>query len=161
MPAGVLEASTCGGGHDQALPVLHDAQRAAPGHDPYRLGVDGGLAGVGGEHPALGLGDDLRGDQDDVAVGQRGGGGRDQLGEVVALADLGQPGDGPDLEGGCGAHARTSSARASASRAMAAVASRSVIISGTARQRMPAASTSATAPVSALSTSQPSSSPEP
>ena len=41
----------------------------------------------------------------------------------------------------------------------AAAASRSVIISGTARQRIPAASTSSTAPASTVSTSQPSSSP--
>lgn len=152
-----------GGGHDQALPVLDDAQGAAPGHHPHGLRVDRGLPVGGLDDPALRLGDDLRGDQEDVAVGEVGCGGRDQLGQVVARADLGQAGEGPDPEGGVSlAHAvRTSSARASASRAIPAAASTSVIISGTARQRMPAASTRSTLAASTVSTSQPSSSPEP
>jgi hypothetical protein len=56
---------------------------------------------------------------------------------------------------------RTSSASASASRAIRAVASRSDINSGTARHRMPAAPTRSTADASTVSTSQPSRSPEP
>lgn len=99
-----------GGGHHQALPVLDDAQRAAPGHHPYRLRVDRGLAVGRGEDPPLGLAHDLGGDQQDVAVREIRRGGGHQGGEVVAGADLRQPGHGPDLE----PHARTSSARASA-----------------------------------------------
>lgn len=152
-----------GRGHHQALPVLDDAQGAAPGHHPYGLRVDRGLPVGGLDDPALGLGDDLRGDQQDVAVEEVGRGGRDQLGQVVAGTDLGQAGEGPDPVGGVRlAHAvRTSSARASASPAIRAVASTSLIISGTARQRMPAASTRSTLAASTVSTSQPSSSPEP
>lgn len=202
-----------GGGQDQPLPVLHDPQRPAPGHDPHGLGVYGGLAVGGPEDPALGLGNDLRGDEHDVPVDQAGLGRGDQLGEIVTGPNLGNPAQRPDPKRGCttgsrsttrsprptvtsdrptvasprttatsprptvashrttvtdasraaprAAHARTSSARSNACRAISAVASTSVIISGTARQRIPAASTSPTAPASTVSTSQPSSSPEP
>lgn len=195
VPVGVFEASTPHGGHDQPLPVLHDPQRPAPGHDPYGLGVYGGLAVGGLDDPALGLGNDLRGDEQDVPVDQSGLGRGDQLGEIVTGPHLGNPAQRPDPErgrtagsrstarspgttvtsprptvtgraptvtdAGRAAHARTSSARSNACRAISAVASTSVIISGTARQRIPAASTSPTAPASTVSTSQPSSSPEP
>ncbi len=148
-----------GRGHDQALPVLDDPQRAPARDDPYGLGVYRLLAGVGPDDPALRLGDDLRGDQQDVPVAQARLCVGDEAGQVVAGPDLRDPGDGPYLVRG---HAhREASARASASRAIAAAAARSVIISGTARQAMPAASTSATASASAVSTSQPSRRPAP
>lgn len=154
-----------GGGHDQPLPVLHDPQGPAPRHDPYGLGVDRGLP-VGRLHdPPLRLGHDLRGDEQHVPVDEPGLGRGDQLGQIVPGRHLGHPGHRPDpvpLHRRHLAHtARTSSASASASRAIRAVASVSVIISGTARQRIPAASTSATAAASTVSTSQPSRSPEP
>lgn len=163
---GGVHPSRC---HHQALPVLHDPQGAAPGHHPHRLPVDRRLAIGGLDHPALGLADDLRGHQQHVAVGelrQAVGGSRrgDQLDEIIAGLHLGHSRQRPHPVSGhpLGAvHARTSSAMASASRTIAAVASRSVIISGTARQRIPAASTPSTASASTESTSQPSSSPEP
>lgn len=153
-----------GRGHDQPLPVLDDPQRPAPGHHPDRLGVDRGLPVVRPDDPPLRLGHDLRRDQQHVPVGEPRLGGGDQLGQVVPVPHLGQPGHGPDpvtaLQGP--AHApRTSSASRNASRAICVVASRSLIISGTARQRIPAASTRSTASASTVSTSQPSSSPEP
>lgn len=164
-PGGSVRGVDPGGGHDQALPVLHDPQRAAPRHHPYRLGVDRRLPVGGLDDPALRLGDDLRGDEQYVTVGETGLGGGDQLGEIVPGPHLGHPGQGPHPEGGRGvrsrAHARTSSASANACRAISAVAATSVIISGTERQGIPADSTSATAPASTVSTSQPSSSPEP
>ncbi len=155
-----------GGRHDQPQPVFDDAQRPPAGDEPYRLRVDRGLAVLGREDPPLRLADDLRGDDEDVAVGEprlpvgrdRG---RDDLDEVVAGPHLGNPGHGPDAIAGNAAHARTSSASASAVRAIAAVASTSVIISGTARHRIPAASTSATASASTESTSHPSSRSDP
>lgn len=133
----------------------------------YGLRVYGVLARVRRHDPALGLGDDLRGDQQDVPVPQVGRGHRDQFRQVVARPDLGYALDGPYLVGGNGRGGgvrvghREASASSSAARAISAVASRSVIISGTARQEIPAASTSATASASAVSTSQPSSSPVP
>lgn len=147
-----------GGGHHQALLVLDDPEGAAPRHHPYRLRVDRRLAVLGLHDAALGLRDDLGGDEDDIAVRQLRRRPGDQLREIVAGLHLGQPGYGPDA---VGRHTRTSSARASASRAIAAVVSGSVIISGTARQRMPASSTLATDAASTVSTSQPSSRPEP
>ncbi len=157
--------------HDQALTVLDDAQRAASGHHPHRLRVDRGLPVGGLDDAALGLGHDLGRDEQHVSVGQPGLGRRDQLGQVVAGPHLGQPRQGPhpvavpaaaSAVARLVAHAsRTSSASVSASRAICAVASRSVIISGTARQRIPAAFTRVTESASTVSTSQPSSSPEP
>ncbi|CAM5688207.1 hypothetical protein SGLAM104S_01004 [Streptomyces glaucescens] len=176
VPAGVLEASTPACGHDQALPVLDDAQGASAGDHADGLRVDRGLPVRRLDDPSLRLGHDLGGDQHHVPVGQSWLGRRDQLGEVVPGRHLGDPGHRPDAEGGGAsvrgsvpvrdgaalvAHAaRTSSASASAS-GHRAVASTSVIISGTALQRMPASSTRATEPASTVSTSQPSSSPEP
>ena len=81
--------------HHQTLPVLHD-----PG-GPRRATTRTVSASIAAsrssacDDPALGLGDDLRGDEQDVAVGQaRRPGGRDQLGEVVPGADLRQSGQG-------------------------------------------------------------------
>ncbi len=147
--------------HDQPLPVLDDPQRAPARDDPYRLRVYDVLAGVGADDPALRLGDDLRGDQQDVPVPQLRPGRSDEPREVVAGADLRDPGDGAHLVRGNGGNGREThreaSASSSAARAIAAVAARSVIISGTARLAIPAASTAATASASAVSTSQPSS----
>ena len=88
-----------GGGQDPALPRLHDRQRTAAGDDADRLLLDGVEAGglpVGAgrdvHQPVLDLGDDLRGDDDDVAVGQPGRRGGDGAGEVVAGSELRQPG---------------------------------------------------------------------
>ncbi len=94
-PGGGVGGVDPGGGHDEPLPVLHDAERAAPGHDPYGLGVDGGLP-VGGPHdPALGLGDDLRGDEEDVPVDEPRLGPGDQLGEIVPGTHFGNAGQSP------------------------------------------------------------------
>ena len=82
----------------------------------------------------------------------------EQGAEVVALADDPDAVDGDGLDPG---HGRAGSPRATSRQAsaMRAVASTSVIIVGTARQRMPAASTSSTQPASAVSTSHASMSP--
>src|SRR5262249_36119178 len=51
-----------------------------------------------------GLGDDLLGDDEDVAFVDAGivaGGGDDEFGDVVVLADFGDASDGNDLESGC------------------------------------------------------------
>ena len=82
-----------GRGHHQAVPGL-----ARSGSCPRRATsrtVSASMAASRSsarDEPALGLADDLRGDQEHVAVGQSGAGGGDQLGEVVArlhLADAG------------------------------------------------------------------------
>jgi len=84
--------------HRRLLLREHDLQA------PRIAGFSGQLAGVLGrldlaqiDDPALGLGDDLVGDADDVAVFEPN---RvpDQSGEVGALVDLGQPFDGQDLD---------------------------------------------------------------
>ena len=125
------------------------------GHDPDGLLGEGVLA-LARPDPALGLADHLAGDDDDVAVGQHRRGG-DQGGEVGPGADLRQPVGGADLAGRITV-GRTSSIAAAA---IAAVASWSVIMSGTAAQAIPAASTAATWWASESSTSQPSSTPPP
>ena len=73
--------------------------------EPNGLAGDGVFAVGRGDHAPLGLGDDLRGDDEDVAVfesqllcSQRR---RDELGEVVSRRDLGYAldADDPDLGG--------------------------------------------------------------
>src|SRR5690606_18849782 len=96
-----------GRGHDQALTALHDAQGAPPGDHADGLRVDRGLPVGRLDDPALRLGDDLRGDDEDVAVGQVRLGGRDQLGQVVARADLGQARHRPDPVAGVAHTVRT------------------------------------------------------
>ncbi len=179
-----------GGGQDQAVPGLRDPGRPAAGDHPDRLGVDGRLPVHGGD-PALGLADDLRGDDQDVAAGQPGGRGGDQGGQVGPGGDLRQPGHrqhghrqhghrragsrlrGPQRPGrrrpgwagrpGCRAagHRASSAARSRAARAISAVAARSVMYSGRARTAIGASPGSSAASLSWLSTSQPSSRPGP
>ena len=84
--------------------------------------------------PALHLGDDLGGDDDDVAVGQPGGGGRDRRREVVAGPELGQARDRQDREPG--GEAQTPAA-SRAARARSAVASGEDMSSGTRRTSTP------------------------
>jgi hypothetical protein len=107
----------------QSVPGLRDGGGAAPGHHPHRLGLDG-LLPRDGDHPALRLTHDLRGDDEDVARAQVRGGRGDERGEVAARGDLGQPGDRHDGNRRSG-HYLSSWARSSAARAMAAVAGRS------------------------------------
>ena len=80
-------------------------------------------------------------------------------GLVLAGADLADPVDGQHRHRVAGEGQGHRPTSASARAAISAVASGSVIISGTARQGMPTASTRATASASRSSTSQPSSSP--
>ncbi len=111
------------GREHQAVPGLHDAGLAPPRHHPDRLGVDG-LLPVRPDDPALGLADDLRGHHHDVAVPQVRNGIADQPPEVGARLDLRQAGHAGDREPG---HRVSSAARASAVRAISAVAARSVM----------------------------------
>ncbi len=78
-------------GQHQAMPGLADRGRTAARDDPDRLGPDR-LFAVADDDAVLGLADDLRGDDQDVAIeqartGQRGVG--DQRGQVGACGDLG------------------------------------------------------------------------
>src|SRR5699024_909401 len=102
---GDVRGVDAGGRGDEAVAGLDDAQHGAVGALPAddladALGVDRGLAVRGGHQPALGAGDDLRGDDHDVAVdqpgrtvgpGQRGERGGQQGGDVVAGGEGGQP----------------------------------------------------------------------
>ncbi len=87
---------------DQAVPGLRDGGGAAPGDHPHRLRLDGLLPG-GGDHPALRLAHDLRGNDEDVALAQVGRGAEDEGRQVAARGDLGQPGDRHDGDGAGGA----------------------------------------------------------
>src|SRR4029453_6990632 len=98
------------------------------------------------DHSPFGLADDLARDHDDVALLDVG---RQEGSEIVTGGDLADALDRKDPD-----HGRP---RSNVACAIAAVASTSVIIRGTARQAIPAASTAATAPASTVSTSQPSS----
>ena len=162
-PRGGVGLVHAGRGQDQAVPRLRDRGRAAPGHHARRLRLDGPLPGEG-DHPALGFAHDLGGDREDVSVAQVRGRRCDECRQVRARGDLGQPGDRDDRNHlGC-AHLRThrnSRARSSAARAIAVVAGRSRMYSGSARTSIPASAGSSTAALSWSSTSQPSISPGP
>ncbi len=124
----------------------------APGQQLDGLGrhrLEAGLV----SHHALGLADHLAGHHHHVAVAHVVSGVDQERGQVVSCLDLADPGYGKHLEPGHGA------TRSIAARAMAAVATWSVISSGTARHRIPAPSTRATSAASEVSTSQPSSTP--
>ena len=157
-----------GRGEHQAMVGLHDAGRAAPRHHPDRLRVDR-LVPVGPDDPVLRLAHDLRGDHQDVAVGQVRCGVRDQDGQVVAGRDLGEAGHAGHRQAARGGraardvagHPRRSRARSRAARAMVAVAARLVMYRGSARTVIPARSGSSTAALSCSSTSQPFSRPGP
>src|SRR5262249_42520061 len=141
-----------GGREDQALLCLGDRGRAPPGNPPDSLCRYCVLA-VGADHAPLGLADDLRCDDEDVAVGEVRNRGRDQLREAGAWRYLGQAsyaGDG-DL-----AHPESSLARSTAAAAIAEVADASVMNKGRARTAMPLSSDAPIASASEVSTSQPS-----
>jgi hypothetical protein len=95
-----------GGGHHQALPVLHDAgdpARVRAGrHHAHGLVGDRLLPVGRGDLAALGLGDDLAGHGQDVAVSQqRGigpGGGEHHRGQVIPCPDLADTGQHEHLE---------------------------------------------------------------
>ena len=150
---GLIDA---GGGQDQAVPGLGDGRAAAPRDHPHGLGLDR-LIPRGGDHPALGLADDLRGDHQDVAVAQAGRALGDERGQVRPWRDLRQPGDGGDRDRA--GHRRgswaSSTARSTAARAIAAVAGMSRMYSGRARTSMSASAGSSAAALSWSSTSQP------
>ncbi len=139
------------------MPGLGNRGRTAPGNHPDGLGRYRVVA-VGADDAPLGLADDLRGDDEDVAVGEVGNSGCDQRGQVGALRDLRQArhtGDG-DL-----AHRESSLARSTAARAIAEVAATSVMNRGSARTAIPPSSAASIASASEVSTSQPSRSAEP
>ena len=148
-----------GRGQDQPVPGLRDRGGAAPGHHPDRLRLDGLLAG-GGDHPALGLAHDLGRDHEDVAVAQVRGRLGDQRRQVRARGDLRQPRDRDDGHRIGGTHL-SSRARSRAARAIAVVAGRSCISSGSARTTIPVSAGSSATALSWSSTSQPSISPAP
>ncbi len=82
---------------------LADHEIPAAAEDPHRLPFDQGLVRprivrVDLHQPVLGLRHDLLGDHEAVPVPQRHVGGEDQVGQVVARADVPDPGDGQDLE---------------------------------------------------------------
>jgi hypothetical protein len=99
-PGGRVGGVDPGGGHHQPLPVLHDPQRPAPRHDPHGLGVDGRFPVHRLDDPPLGLGHDLRGDQQHIPVDKPGLGTGDQLGEIVPRPYFGHPGQSPDAKTG-------------------------------------------------------------
>src|SRR5262249_10390741 len=113
---------------------------------------------VGADHASLSLADDLRGDDQDVAVGEVRDCGGDQLSEARASRYLWQAGDAGN---GDLAHPESSLARSMAALAIAEVAVASVINNGRARTAIPASSAASIASASEVSTSQPSSSAEP
>ena len=162
VPGSDVRGVHAGRGHHDAEPVLHDRRRAPACDHAHRLVADGGRA-VTRPHPALGLAHDLAGDQDDVAVVQ------------VQPTRATSPRSVPSATSPMPPTAQTSMcsaavlgprhfgvrhrARSIAAATRSAVASWSVIHSGTARQRMPAASIRSTDASSTVSTSQPSSTP--
>ena len=167
LVAAHVRAVDAGGGLHDAELVRDDQGLPAAGQHPLALGVDELAAqpvarlrvGGRGHEPALDLGHHLAGDDHDVAVGQPRRRGRQRRGQVVARAELGQAGHGQDLQAGrrrvVGDLSQPAAPHSSrAARAIAAVASTSVISSGTART-----STPGTSAVSPVCTSQPSSSP--
>ena len=95
-----------GGSHHQPEPVLHDTGEPAwvrpGGDDAHRLCGDGVLTGRGADGAALGLGDDLRGDGEDIAVLQLRATAlqrdADDGGQVVPCHDLGNPRNCPHAE---------------------------------------------------------------
>ena len=148
-----------GGGHGEAETVAHDGHRPAPRDDADRLLLDGRVA-VARAHPPLGLAHHLAGHAQHVAVGETvvaPEGVEHDARQVVALDDLGHPVGGPHLEPA--AHAGPGVTSETAAAAIAAVASWSDIMRGTAAARSPACSSPATCPASRSSTSQPSSTP--
>ncbi len=141
--------------HHQAETVLHDRGGATTGDHAHGLLADGRLP-VAPTNLPLGLADHLAGHQHHVTVLEVEP--AEQGAEVGAPIDLADVLDGPG--GQCPRGPRAAHrVRSSAAETRSAVASWSVIHSGTARQRMPAASTRATAASSVVSTSQPSSTP--
>ena len=120
----------------------HDPGRAAPGH-VRTASASMAASRSPGHHPALGLADDLGGDDQDVAVPQAGRRGGDERGQVGAGLISGRPVTGRTVSspgpGGCG-HRASSAARSRAARAICAVAARSVMYSGSARTAMPVSS---------------------
>ena len=150
-----------GVGANDAMPVLGDDQVAAPGDDPDGLGRDGGLRDgeprlrVGGQldQAALGLGHDLRGDGEHVAVGQREPGrldpGEQERGQVVARPDLGQAGQRRDGDRpGC---RMTGHSRSIAVLARAAASATVVMMVWVTTASSPRASTAAACPASTWS----------
>ena len=98
-----------GGGHDQALSCFDNAERTtgmhALGHDAHGIGGNGLFALGGGHLHAFGLGDNFRGDDEDVAGLQSGvgfgfrlglTGSSDQGNEIVAGDDFGDAGNAED-----------------------------------------------------------------
>ncbi len=150
--------------HGEAQPVSRDAGRTAAGEDAERLLVDRRLAVPDPDAP-LGLADDLARDRDDVPVRQVGPavqGREHQRREVVTGGDLGHPVGCPDLESTPSVPGHLAPAASdTAAAAMAAVASWSLIIRGTAWARSPASSSRGSWSASRESTSQPSSTPPP
>ena len=145
-------------GRPELASLVAPARQAAdaPPQDPDRLLLDEwlvahGVVGVDGDQAVLGLGHDLLGDDEDVAVekGALGVGGdchRDVLGDVVAgvdLADALQPEDGQT------AHALVPAA--STARASDAASSGVRMTVGVTTQRIPSASTAGASAASASS----------
>jgi hypothetical protein len=83
------------------VPGLGDDEVAAAPNDPPRLLEDDVEPVTSARDAALGLRDDLVGDDEDVARLEVGGLAQED-GQVVALTDLGQAGDRDDAELGQG-----------------------------------------------------------
>ena len=158
QPSSTFDRSIAGVGADEPVLGLADDEVAAAAEDPHRLPLDDRLVrpGVVGVDPLelpLGLGDDLLGHDDDVAVGQRGvvAAGRgldDHPGEVVAGRDLGHPEDREHLEA---RHATAASTPAARRGGDVGVAHDRV---GARRSARPSASTAAASSASASSIDQ-------
>src|SRR5207248_626992 len=130
------------GAHETLLRLADDELVAAAEH-AHGLALDEAHAAlvVGNRfQSALGLGDDLLGDDHDVVFAQVDGR-DDEIGDLVARADLGHPFDGQD-----GDHA------SSTTRAKAVASARPCMTVGATTQRTPSAPTAAARSASASST---------
>ena len=159
-PGAVLDGVDPGRREHEAVPGLDDpwCRAARSATTRYGLRVDRLLAVDAGSAAPSALVTILRRDHQDVAVGERDVlGGGDQGRQVVAGATSGIPST-PRLTGYALIAADLGARSQSSAGHRAAAVSTSRISSGTARQRMPAASTRCHRVGVAVSTSQPSSS---
>ena len=162
LDVGVVDA---GRGEDQAVAVPDDAGGPAPGEGVRRGRTDRGLPLGGGDGTPFALADDLRGDDEDVAVAQRAGrvvrdGGEHEGHQVVPGPDLADAAEPHHLQGGpAGELLRHAVTAATALRTNLAVASGVLISRSSVRATSPSSASPAADAASPVSRTQASSTP--